>query len=1550
VQPAVSGWLKAAHDRQTQRRAGILRAATALLAGFCLSATGAAIALADDTTATPAPTTTTSTPAPTPTPADTATPNPADTATPTSSTTPTSQASPTTATPTGSLAPAGAATVSTNYVHANAEDEAPTLSLNVVIANDGTPAWDSDSTAGNDSSADNGIVRVNDTVTYRINYAVNGTAGKNTTLSITFPKGMEVTGIPGFCNAGSTLVPSTAGTPSLPITDSSYTSLSEQELTCVVGDKTNASESVSVTAKVLGYVPNGHQLVLPQARLAASYGSGQTASTTEDAPPTVTASSRLKWDVSKNGMSATADTTTFWGPGTGNCPWNTSLACLQTNYSLLIGAPAGGKGAMPATGDFLLTDDLSPAALYPSLPKASLDAMNADLATYGSRILVNTTGSTLAPASTLPATPVATDYQRDVRKSGTPTWGAQLPGNVSAPGVPATIRISGADTTLRTFPTFTGSGTVAIPTATAYAVSLQVQLYTPVVTIKTFGTNAGTSWTLPTRNTYTNFTVPGLDGETQSVQPTWNDYRSTSQVISVQGGLGEWFAGEPRAAGNMTPAAYNPSWAVFEGPAGGALARSGAVSVTPGQTVISMLRFDGPTLADSSAWSGLGCDVWDNTKLQLQAKNYPAGAGSASAQWIPSGGVTAVWPSGLVRNGRNWTQPSDAPAYVVQYAATGGAGSGNASTCTNAQGPWYDSPAAVPGNDPSLAAQGIYSAVSRVRIWTDLPLTTSGQRTFLWFSIGLHVADTGLATGDILPNWASVLFDYSARDRDTMLADGTLRWSTSNFNAATNGGAPGDRLIAALGQTRITERVRKGTSDAFSTTPPEVTGGDTVEFQLSPTLTSASAAAAVADVWVEDCLPSSLNYSAATRTPNVVAATAPSDAKITCPAGTGTYIRWVIQNAVLNAAIDPIILTTTVAGHANDGSYTSTTSVWSASDASASTLRKDTAGLQVSNIAGVTLDHLATSAVVQVNRPGQTHDQPLQWTLSLFDRLPDSGAAMSDPDVIDVLPAAGGDATSYTGSLVFSSAVVTAGGSGTHVLYTSSSTVNPDPADASNNASGSTTWCDAASGGVAVSGSGNCPTSAAEVTALRVQRPGPYTHGDTITVEVNMEAVGNLSGDLYSNKTFARVVGVMFPVGPITAPIRVTSASLSGSSWWDLNRNGVQDESAPAAGVTVTLSGLDDLGNAVDLDTVTAADGSYRFEGLRSSATTYTVGFARPAGVPNAQLTRTKVHTATDATDSDADPATADTSVSVPTGTSVGDIAAGFYADGTLQLRKALHGSGFAAFGVGDVFDYSLDCADSASGITVAQHLSITADAAGEASSGVAGPIPAGSTCVITELSSGHADAASAPVTVTVPLASSGEPLTVVTELAASYSAGQVQVAGWLRAPGAARAALAGHTFVVRVTCQSSGAVGSRITLVDREFTLGDAGTISLTDPSGAPTLLPVGTHCFASQADPAGASSVQIDHDSYDTAAIVTTADPSQVQTLSLGVVNVFTCSASLCPAQSAVNENLAYTGASVAGTFCLALALLVLGAWLRRREPVRQERRVVRNGSARP
>lgn len=72
-------------------------------------------------------------------------------------------------------------------------------------------------------------------------------------------------------------------------------------------------------------------------------------------------------------------------------------------------------------------------------------------------------------------------------------------------------------------------------------------------------------------------------------------------------------------------------------------------------------------------------------------------------------------------------------------------------------------------------------------------------------------------------------------------------------------------------------------------------------------------------------------------------------------------------------------------------------------------------------------------------------------------------------------------------------------------------------------------------------------------------------------------------------------------------------SSLSGTVYDDVNRNNVLDAGESLGGVTVTLTGTDDLGKPISVTTTTAADGSYQFNGLRPG--TYVVTETQPAGL-----------------------------------------------------------------------------------------------------------------------------------------------------------------------------------------------------------------------------------------------------------------------------------------------------------------------------------------------
>lgn len=75
----------------------------------------------------------------------------------------------------------------------------------------------------------------------------------------------------------------------------------------------------------------------------------------------------------------------------------------------------------------------------------------------------------------------------------------------------------------------------------------------------------------------------------------------------------------------------------------------------------------------------------------------------------------------------------------------------------------------------------------------------------------------------------------------------------------------------------------------------------------------------------------------------------------------------------------------------------------------------------------------------------------------------------------------------------------------------------------------------------------------------------------------------------------------------------LASTSLAGFVYIDANKNGVRDagETAGIGGVTVTLTGTDDLGQAVNTTVTTANDGSYSFPNLRPG--TYQVAETQPA-------------------------------------------------------------------------------------------------------------------------------------------------------------------------------------------------------------------------------------------------------------------------------------------------------------------------------------------------
>ncbi|MEQ1858296.1 MAG: SdrD B-like domain-containing protein [Chthoniobacteraceae bacterium] len=132
-------------------------------------------------------------------------------------------------------------------------------------------------------------------------------------------------------------------------------------------------------------------------------------------------------------------------------------------------------------------------------------------------------------------------------------------------------------------------------------------------------------------------------------------------------------------------------------------------------------------------------------------------------------------------------------------------------------------------------------------------------------------------------------------------------------------------------------------------------------------------------------------------------------------------------------------------------------------------------------------------------------------------------------------------------------------------------------------------------------------------------RPGSYTITETQPAGLldGIDTAGTLGGSTAVNDVISGIVVAPAQNGTGNTFGELPGISLSGNVFIDADNDGVFDLGETGqVGVTITLTGTDDIGNAVSLSTMTLADGSYSFLGLRpSNAAGYTVTETQPAGL-----------------------------------------------------------------------------------------------------------------------------------------------------------------------------------------------------------------------------------------------------------------------------------------------------------------------------------------------
>jgi uncharacterized repeat protein (TIGR01451 family) len=127
-------------------------------------------------------------------------------------------------------------------------------------------------------------------------------------------------------------------------------------------------------------------------------------------------------------------------------------------------------------------------------------------------------------------------------------------------------------------------------------------------------------------------------------------------------------------------------------------------------------------------------------------------------------------------------------------------------------------------------------------------------------------------------------------------------------------------------------------------------------------------------------------------------------------------------------------------------------------------------------------------------------------------------------------------------------------------------------------------------------------------------QPADTVNGVTLSGRIDGMPSGSATAEAVTPSAISAIALGVNQVSSTNDFGEVPVAAIRGRVYGDNNDNGVIDASETGlAGVSIVLTGTDDLGNAVHLTPLTAADGSYAFTGLRPGSYTVTEP-TQPAG------------------------------------------------------------------------------------------------------------------------------------------------------------------------------------------------------------------------------------------------------------------------------------------------------------------------------------------------
>ncbi|NUU29890.1 hypothetical protein HP467_17505 [Curtobacterium albidum] len=705
--------------------------------------------------------------------------------------------------------------------------------------------------------------------------------------------------------------------------------------------------------------------------------------------------------------------------------------------------------------------------------------------------------------------------------SGSVADSGQISCAQGAAGQPVTVTISGAVTDAGRMPTRNLAGGPISGGAKPYVVSGWISFWMPTPEAPTSVDSVNTFTPLQTTSSAGTPNFPG------GAEPLEDNEARRNLVELASGSAGKrlWRLGYDGRTTTAGSAKEGDPWAT-----GGTLLRSDVAVSNPG------LRPFVDTVL---------CDTFDRRTQRLTAVS----------------GRSPAWSSGLEHARVQYA------AYAMHEPADG-----QRRTCDDADGPWFDDPAAVPGGA---------AAVGAVRVTGDVRGGGNGA---------LYTTVTTLRSPD-----GTRAYDFA----HVHFGDHRPGWVHDQQDPVLGAGGLADSVVLTEDLARVTKAVVDPGSNAEDTpdTTATVLAGNTVDFVLRPTLTNGLADGRPTAMTVRDVLPGHTSFvpDSASLTPVVDTVTAEDGS-------TRQRLTWTLDDVTPGERIAPITYSAVVEQGAPAGSITNSVVVSAPTDRSDERWRTAERGLRVVTTGGVGVEKTALAPIVVAG-------DAVEWDLRATNT---DDTDLRDLDVIDVLPHRGDPyGTAFHGSVELAQPVAVDADAGESVRYThrAAEDVALDGADPSNQPHGATRWC-----AETEFGTSGCPDGWSEVTALRILRSSPVASGATVSHRVSLATHGSRDGDRYGNRFGLRASNLALPVQSNPSTVRVVAGAIGDRVWSDRNGDGLQDDDEPGlAGVPVAITGQDDRGTPVDQRGTTGEDGDYRFDGLRPGA--YRVHVTVPEGL-----------------------------------------------------------------------------------------------------------------------------------------------------------------------------------------------------------------------------------------------------------------------------------------------------------------------------------------------